>query len=90
MFNKGNTRKHSFLTLKISQNNLFLYGVIRDLIKIDPVFQTPRENSKFITGSSNTGRVVVVYNPINPQGPKVINIFLFYIQEIESFLIRIE
>ena len=53
------------------------------LIKIDPVFQTPRESSKFITGSSNTGRVVVVY--IQPQGLKVINIFLFYIQEIESF-----
>ena len=31
MFNKSNTRKRSFLTLKVSRNNLFLYGVIRDL-----------------------------------------------------------
>ena len=58
--------------------------MIRDLNQDRSRFHDSRESSKFITGSSNTGRVVVVYiQP--PQGPKVINIFLFYIQEIESF-----
>ena len=50
-------------------------GVIRDLNQDRSRFHDSRESSKFITGSSNTGRVVVVY--IQPQGLKVITIFLF-------------
>ena len=57
------------------------------LIKINPVFYDSRESSKFITGSGNTGRVVVVYihQPLTPEGLKVIIFFLFSIPKIESF-----
>ena len=58
--------------------------MIRDLNQDRSRFHDSRESSKFITGSSNTGRVVVVYiQPPRSQGNYYFS--FFYIQEIESF-----